>query len=113
MDIINNEFTKYRIYYQSAPQYNWQARVTLYNDNETPVGELHFKKEGVPIPANSFHFYPRSDISSPTLYFPASKFEELMNILRYEKPLFITLAPSNGIGTISTYDEPIGEEEQQ
>jgi len=62
-------------------------------------------KEGESIPANiAVAGYPR-------LYFPASKFEEIMNILRHEDPLYLTLVTSNGIGTISTSNEPIGEEE--
>ena len=47
----------------------------------------------------------------PKLHFPTSKFVEIMDILRHEEPLFITVVPSNGIGTISTSNEPIGEEE--
>ena len=47
----------------------------------------------------------------PKLHFPASKFEEIMNILRHEEPLYISLVSSNGIGTISTSIEPIGEDE--
>jgi len=35
-----------------------------------------------------------------------------MNILRHEKPLYITLAPSSKIGTISTWNEPVGKEEE-
>jgi len=62
-------------------------------------------KEDENIPANT-------EISQiPRLHFPSRKFEEIMNVLRHEDPLFITLIPSNGIGTISTSNEPIGEEE--
>jgi hypothetical protein len=41
-------------------------------------------KDGVDIPANI-------EVSgNPRLYFPADKFEEIMNILRHEEPLFIS-----------------------
>ena len=63
-------------------------------------------KEGVNIPANV------ESSGKPKLHFPSSKFEEIMNILRHEEPLYINLVPSNGIGTISTSNEPIGEEER-
>jgi hypothetical protein len=62
-------------------------------------------KDGVDIPENI-------EVSGhPRLYFPSDKFEEIVNVLRHEEPLFISLVPSNGIGTISTSNEPIGEEE--
>ena len=101
---MTNEFDSYRLYYQSAPQYSWQSRIYLYNDGSY-VGSIFFMKEGVDLPANI-------DVGGhPRLHFPASKFEEIMNVLRHEEPLYITLVTSNGIGTISTSNEPIGEEE--
>jgi len=35
----------------------------------------------------------------------------MMSILREEKPLFVNLNETNGIGTVSTTDEPVGEQE--
>lgn len=101
---MTHEFDSYRLYYHSAPQYGWQSRLYLYNDGAF-VGSIFFMKDGVNIPANV------EVDGHPRLHFPASKFEEIMNILRHEKPLYISLVPSNGIGTISTSGEPIGEEE--
>ncbi|MCY1719635.1 hypothetical protein OU798_04740 [Prolixibacteraceae bacterium Z1-6] len=101
---MTSEFDSYRLYYHSAPQYSWQSRLYLYN-NGAYVGCVFFMKEGVSIPANT------EASGKPRLNFPASKFEEIMNMLRHEKPLYITLVPTNGIGTISTSSEPIGEEE--
>jgi len=101
---MTSKFNSYRLYYHSAPQYSWQSRLYLYNDGAY-VGNIFFMKEGQNIPANI-------EISGkPRLYFPSSKFEEIMNVLRHEAPLYLTLVPTNGIGTISTSDEPIGEEE--
>ena len=101
---MTNEFDAYRLYYNSAPQYHWQSRLYLYNGGAY-IGSVFFMKDGVNIPENI-------EISGrPRLHFPAVKFEEIMNILRHEKPLYITLVPSNGIGTISTSNEPVGEEE--
>jgi hypothetical protein len=102
---MTKEFNSYRLYYQSAPQYIWQSRLYLYNGGAY-VGSVFFMKEGESIPANI-------EISGhPRLHFPSSKFEEIMNVFRHEKPLYIGLVPSNGIGTISTSSEPIGEEEE-
>ena len=101
---MTNEFDSYRLYYHSAPQYSWQSRLYLYN-NGSFVGSIFFMKEGVSIPANI-------EVGGHArLHFPTGKFEEIMNVLRHDKPLYISLVPSNGIGTISTSNEPIGEEE--
>ena len=101
---MTNEFNSYRLYYHSAPQYSWQSRLYLYNDSAF-VGYIYFMKDENNLPANvEFGGHPK-------LHFPASKFEEIMSVLRHEEPLFITLVSANGIGTISTSNEPIGEEE--
>ena len=39
------QFNSYRLYYYTAPQYNWDVLVDLYNDS-TWVGRLLFMKEG-------------------------------------------------------------------
>jgi len=101
---MTNEFDTYRLYYHSAPQYQWRSRLYLYN-NGVFVGSIFFMKDGVNVPANV------EIAGNPRLHFPAGKFAEIMNVLRHEEPLYITLVPSNGIGTISTSNEPIGEEE--
>ena len=101
---MTNEFNSYRLYYQSAPQYSWQSRLYLYNDGAY-VGSVFFIKEGLNIPANV------DAGGKPRIYFPSGKFEEIMNVLRHEDPLYISLVETNGIGTISTSNEPIGEEE--
>ena len=101
---MTTEFDSYRLYYHSAPQYQWQSRLYLYN-NGAFVGSIFFMKDGVSIPDNI-------EVGGhPRLHFPAGQFEEIMNVLRHDKPLYIGLVPSNRIGTISTSNEPIGEEE--
>lgn len=101
---MTNEFNSYRLYYHSTPRYSWQSRLYFYKDG-TYVGCVFFMKEDESIPTNI-------EVSGhPRLHFPASKFEEIMNMLRHESPLYLTLVTSNGIGTISTSNEPIGEEE--
>ena len=103
---MHNEFNSYRIYYQTTPRYNWQARVYLYNDREF-AGAIYFMKDGNCLPGNTVHS------GCPRLHFHASKFNDIMNMMRHESPLYISLVPENGIGTLSTTDEPIGEEEDE
>lgn len=101
---MTKEFNTYRLYYHSTPRYSWQSRIYFYFGSSY-VGSLFFMKEGVTMPDNV-------EIGgNARIHLPASKFEEIMNILRHEKPLYLTLNTANGIGTISTSAEPIGEEE--
>ena len=101
---MTNQYDTYRIYYQSTPRYYWQSRVYLYNTSGY-AGRIMFIKEGNPIPENKLAG------GQPELNFPTSCYEEIIAILRYEKPLYISLNEANGIGTISTSSEPVGEEE--
>ncbi len=101
---MTHRFNSYRLYYHSTPRYNWQSRLYFYSDGAY-VGSVFFMKEGEIIPENIMVG------QHPRLYFPSVKFQEIMNILRHEDPLYLTLVATNGIGTISTSNEPIGEEE--
>jgi hypothetical protein len=98
------EFNVYRVYYYSAPQYNWDVRIDLYM-NDTEVGTLLFMKEGQAIPANS------NPGGLPRVHFSVRHFPAIMTMLKEEKPLYLSLNSANGIGTILTTDEPVGEEE--
>jgi hypothetical protein len=69
------------------------------------VGSVFFIKEGEDIPVNTVVG------GNPRINFPTSSFDEVLDLFRHEKPLYISINPSNGIGTISTSTEPIGEEE--
>jgi hypothetical protein len=98
------EFNLYRVYYYSAPQYNWDVRIDLRMSGAT-VGTLFFMKEGQAIPANTISG------GVPRLYYSVNHLPTMMSMLREEKPLFINLNETNGIGSISTSDEPVGEQE--
>ena len=104
-DNVYKQFDSYRVYYQSAPQYYWQSRIYLYLGNAN-AGAMFFIKEGKPIPANS-----ADGNGNPVINLPASSFHEIMALLWHEKPLFISLNTANGIGTVSTSNEPIGDED--
>jgi hypothetical protein len=98
------EFNLYRVYYYSAPQYNWDVRIDLYM-SAAAVGTLLFLKPGKPIPANTISG------GIPRLHFSSEHLPTMLLLLREEKPLFVNLNEANGIGTISTSDEPVGEQE--
>ncbi|MEP7016039.1 MAG: hypothetical protein ABI925_11415 [Verrucomicrobiota bacterium] len=98
------EFNLYRVYYYSAPQYKWDVRIDLYM-SAAAVGTLLFMKTGQPIPANTIVG------GIPRLHYSITDFAAMMSMIREEKPLFINLNEANGIGTICTSDEPVGEQE--
>jgi hypothetical protein len=98
------QFNLYRVYYYSAPQYNWDVRIDLYRDG-TVVGTLLFMKAGQPIPANS------SPGGVPILHYSITHLPAIMSMLREEKPLYVSLNTANGIGAVATTSEPVGEQE--
>ena len=98
------EFNIYRVYYYSAPQYDWAVRIDLYL-SAANVGTLLFMKEGQSIPANTVAN------GVPRLHYSMRDFPAMMQMIREEKPLFVNLNEANGIGSISTSDEPVGEQE--
>lgn len=96
--------TSYRAYLHSAPQYTWDSRIAL-GDGISKLCNLYFMKDGQTIPANTIG----SNQLSANVYFPRSRFEEIRDFLRYEKPVRITVV-SNGIATFSNDDaELIGD----
>ena len=98
------EFNIYRVYYYSAPQYSWAVRIDLYM-SAAYVGTLLFMKEGQSIPANTIVN------GAPQLHYSMRDFPAMIQMIREEKPLFVNLNEANGIGSVSTSDEPVGEQE--
>lgn len=45
------------------------------------------------------------------VHYPLSNFNEIVDILRNEQPLYLTVIPDRHLGALTTTDEPIGEEE--
>ena len=97
-----NEFDTYRIYYHTAPQYSWQVMLDLYK-GASFVGRALFMKRGQPLPANVMQG------GRPLLHYSIDDFHNILLVLALDKPLHVSLVASNGIGTISTSGEPIGD----
>jgi len=85
-----------------------EAIINCY-DGRLDAGSIRFCSDDVPVPSN--------DISAsgyPTLNYPISKFNDIISILRYEKPLYLHLTRDTLIGIIATDEqEPVGEEESR
>ncbi len=70
------------------------------------VGRIVFFKDESTIPDNANYS------SGPSIHYPLSRFNDVINILRQEKPLYLFLNLNNKIGIVATSDrEPVGEEE--
>lgn len=95
--ILDFTVEKYRAFKYSAPQYNWEARIILYDLSQSKSCSLFFMKEGQTIPPNTV----AANLLSANVYFPRNCFQEIRDFLRYEKPVRITVVGSNGIATLS------------
>lgn len=99
------EFDEYVVNSYSAPNSSLVARIVLLSAG-VGVGWINFKSENSSIAANKKHVNGGLIIN-----FPYSRFGEIVDILRHEKPLFVALNTDTGNGAIQTSREPIGEEE--
>jgi len=102
MATIKADFDGYKIWYNSGHPY--EAHIYVYKGTKY-VGRIVFFKDGITIPPNAS--YPE-----PSIHYPLSRFNDVVNILREEKPLYLFLNLDNKIGHLATADfEPVGEEE--
>ncbi|MBN1929088.1 MAG: hypothetical protein JW764_06065 [Chlorobiaceae bacterium] len=102
MATIRADFDGYKIWYYSGHPY--EALIYVYNGNKY-AGRIVFFKDDAVIPPNAS--YPE-----PSIHYPLRRFNDIVSILREEKPLYLHLNLDNKIGTIATSDlEPAGEEE--
>ena len=70
------------------------------------VGWISFVAEGVALPENKMH-----TTGSMILNMRESKFQDILDIVRNEAPLFMMLNTDLGIGAIRSSEEPVGETE--
>jgi hypothetical protein len=89
---------------KSEPGHTLDAEVYLYKEGDILVGELTFWKSGPSKGCNTMNG------SIPSLCYHTSKFNDIMNILRYEKPLYIYDNEEDNAGGIWSYFpwEPVG-----
>ena len=93
--------------------YTWKDRILLYNEGVL-IAKLEFYENDILIKAKSAK-YP----THCTLCFEMSRFEAIVNTLRYEKPVFIAYEYNEAdniiewgrIGTDINRPESIGEQE--
>ena len=99
--MTSKEFDSYIIYHENNPKSNIHMTVHCFN-GEKSVGYIRFYGGDIPNP----EVLPGGSIE---IGFSASRINELVNTLRFEKPLYISAEGSKGM--VSTVKEPVGEQE--
>jgi hypothetical protein len=84
--------------YQSS-----RAQITLYDAADKTVASLRFHDPGM-----TFENDSDSD-GMIHMHLPSAMLENVLNVLQNEKPVAVSFAVGNGF--LSTYGEPIGEQE--
>lgn len=103
MATTRQDFDSYKIWHYSG--HSHEALIHCFHGGVC-VGEISFFKDDMPMPTNQI------TRNRPCINYPISRFNDIISILRYEKPLCIFLNLSNNIGIVATSDqEPVGEEE--
>jgi len=104
----------YSITYNSEPlrtyddkvYYTSHSFVRLFNNHEGSIGRIDFRDEL----ALSSNFV--DPVNGIVLHYNISRFNDIINILRYEKPMWIYIRTDTLRGGIGTGTEPAGEEEE-
>jgi hypothetical protein len=101
MATIKADFDGYKIWYHSRHPYGVEALIEFYK-GKASVGQMLFFKD-VP--------YDLS-LAGLSIPYPLSRFNDVITILREEKPLYLIVDTIQKWGCLATTDiEPSGEEE--
>jgi hypothetical protein len=104
MATVRKDFDSYKVWCYSGFQY--EALVHCWKGG-IPAGEIVFFKDDSPIPSNE-----SSSNGLPSIRYPLSRFNDIISILRYEKPFYLFLNLDTLVGIVGTAEqEPVGEEE--
>lgn len=110
---------EYRVYYSTpkkAKRLKYSATIELFYSNSI-VGTLRFYADGTTVPSDALYIRSRGYIIY--LNFHESQYQNILDILRNEKPVYVSIVAKYGSpgdyeygeGDIRTGDEPVGEEE--
>ena len=81
------------------------AYIPLSDNDKNSIGTLRFVDES-PLPKNIINQDGTFDI-----FYHIDRFSDIINILRYEKPLGVSIDTQFKSGQIQAIREPVGEEE--
>ena len=110
MKRIDSEITQYWIHFQGGPAHSRkvypQALIKCYNEDDY-VMQMTFYPDGKKLPEN--HFDKRNKLVY--LRYPMSMYHNVIDLLRYEKPVFFEYSRELNQGFLRTGKEPVGEGE--
>ncbi len=96
-----SEFDSYIIYHEEKPTGKEKVVVTCFFEDHT-VGYISFYDGALPLPEILPHGVMK-------LAFHYSRVQEILDTIRVEKPLFISVFGDKSV--VSTVREPVGEQE--
>jgi len=103
MATYNRPFDSYKLWYYS--DFSYEALIYCYNGSSY-AGRMVFIAEDKPLPEN------RMWSNQPSLHYQISRFDDIIDILRNEGPLYLFYNDSNHVGILATSQkEPVGEGE--
>ena len=103
MDQISKPFDSYIISYVTG--YPHDCVVTCFN-GDAYAGRLIFYKPNVELPPNVMFN------DAPSLHYHTTHFDNIITLMRYEKPLMLFFVPTSKTGGVITSErEPVGEQE--
>ncbi len=110
MSLYNNSFDSYQLFLNTDP-FAYKAEINLFSAGRF-TGRIVFYADGNTTITNQ-EFQPGgANYKVPMLAFPLSRMEEIMDFLRYEKPLVIFLDTVSNRGYLATQSrEATGEQE--
>ncbi len=110
MATFNNPFDSYQVFYYGGNVSTFSAVIQVYQGNVFN-GRMVFFPTG-PIPANTTINPLGTDV--PSIHYLLSSFEDVFEILRHTKPLYLFLDTGTTVGMLATsQSEPVGIAESQ
>jgi hypothetical protein len=108
MPLLDEAFDAYMIWYLSGfPWLGKEAQIQCYQGTKY-VGMIVFYKDDSAIPPNEMN----SD--GIVINYGLSRFNDIISILRQEKPLYLRFSTEKKYGAVATSKyEPVGEEESK
>jgi len=110
MAFYNNSFDSYQVFLNTEP-FAYKAEINLFSVGAF-AGRIVFYADGTTSITNQEFQPPGTTYRVPMLAFPLSRMGEIMNFLRFEKPLYISLDTVSNRAYLGTRDrEAAGEQE--
>ena len=101
------EFDNYRIFYYAGDKHH--PIISCYSGS-TLVGSLRFYRDKEKMPESTVHELNETAILR--LSYRLDQFRDVIDTLRYEKPLYLWYSSKSSAGYLGTSElEPVGEEE--